>query len=267
MLTGCDLAPSARIGRDVVLQHWGVGVVVGSDTVIQDGAILFPKSRILKTTEDARVIIGRRAQLGGNCTIVSSGVLRIGDGAHVCAGTVIRESVADGHIAVGASVTTLAEPLRMATGKSTIIIALHRLMRWLHVRRVKYLPGFFYRLNIRLNHSFLPPDVQLGQRVKIDFGAGLVDQTIVGNDTYIGPNVSVVRNVRQGKSLRRGRVIIGSHVRMERDSVVIASELLEIGDGVHVEEGAIVTRSVPPGCTVAGAPARVVSCPAMGTQR
>ncbi|WP_240687504.1 hypothetical protein [Alcanivorax sp. 24] len=51
----------------------------------------------------------------------------------------------------------------------------------------------------------------------------------IGNGVYIGPNVSIVENV-------------------------------DVGDGSTIAAGSVVVTSIPPGATVAGVPAKVISC-------
>lgn len=259
-VTSCDLPPTAAISERVRFRHWGIGVVVADGTTIASETAIYPKCRLLtKDAEKARVTVGRNVQLGACATIVAASELRIGNAVQVTAGTVLRTSVPDGKSVAGESVTTLPIEMRLPASHGRSPIRLYRLGCLLHRNGIKFLPGFIFRLNARINQSLIPPDVQIGRRVRLGFGVGLLTGTIVGDDVTIGAHVSVVRNVRRGKGLHAGRVIIGDKVIIGRDAVLIASSLLEIGAGARIQEGAIVTKSVPPGCTVAGVPARIVS--------
>lgn len=54
----------------------------------------------------------------------------------------------------------------------------------------------------------------------------------------------------------RAPIAIGDHVWLGTGAIVLKG--VTIGDGAVVAAGAVVTRDVPPGCVVAGVPARVV---------
>lgn len=108
------------------------------------------------------------------------------------------------------------------------------------------------------SHCLIESDVVIGDRVTIKSGAQLWDGLRVGDDVFIGPNVTFTNDkfprsrihpekfpetrIESGASIGGGAVILPGIV---------------IGAGAMVGAGAVVTRSVPPHAIVSGNPARI----------
>lgn len=108
-------------------------------------------------------------------------------------------------------------------------------------------------------HCFIENDVIVGDRVTIKSGVQLWDGVRIGNDAFIGPNVTftndqfprskvypenfLVTTVESGASIGAGAVLLPG---------------IRIGQGAMVGAGAVVTKSVPPYAIVIGSPARIV---------
>ena len=111
LLTGCDIAPAARIGRRVVFKHYGSGVVVHHRTQIGDDTIIMPQviiGQLVRGTVPApleRISIGRGVLLGTGAKIIAHGDFSIGDGASVGANAVLLVSLPAGATAVGVPAT------------------------------------------------------------------------------------------------------------------------------------------------------------------
>jgi acetyltransferase-like isoleucine patch superfamily enzyme len=109
------------------------------------------------------------------------------------------------------------------------------------------------------SHCLIENDVVIGDRVTIKSGIQLWDGLRVGNDVFLGPNVSftndkfprsrqkpekfLVTTIHDGASIGAGAVILPNVV---------------IGRNAMVAAGAVVTRSVPPNAIVVGNPAKIV---------
>jgi serine O-acetyltransferase len=108
------------------------------------------------------------------------------------------------------------------------------------------------------------PAARIGSGVMLDHGTGIV----IGETTVIDDNVSILQNVTLGGTGKehgdrhpkiRSGVMIGAGAKILGNIV--------IGTMSKVAAGSVVLREVPPHCTVAGVPARVVrhhrddSCP------
>jgi serine O-acetyltransferase len=95
-----------------------------------------------------------------------------------------------------------------------------------------------------------------------DIGPGLyighVGTIYVGR-TRVGPNLSITHNVTVGVGVSGGP---GGLPRIGRDVWIGAGSILygqiEIGDGVTVNGGTVLSRSVPAHCLVGGNPGRIV---------
>lgn len=109
------------------------------------------------------------------------------------------------------------------------------------------------------SHCFIENDVVIGDRVTIKNGVQLWDGLRIGDDAFIGPNVTftndkmprskqhsvpyLITQVEPGASIGGGATILPG---------------LKIGRSAMVGSGAVVTRSVPPNAIVIGNPARIV---------
>jgi len=99
----------------------------------------------------------------------------------------------------------------------------------------------------------------LGRHVQLNLGCTVGHDVVMGDFATLAPGVHVSGCVRLGR-----RVYVGS------GAVIIngtQSEPLNIGDDVVIGAGACVTKSVPPGVTVVGVPARPLARPAARAKR
>ncbi|MGC9019175.1 MAG: serine O-acetyltransferase [Candidatus Bipolaricaulaceae bacterium] len=109
-LTGVEIHPGAKLGRRVTIDH-GMGVVIGetaeigNDVHIYSGVVLGGVSTERKkrhpTVEDGVII-------GANAVIL--GPIRIGKGARIGAGAVVREDVPPGAIVLAPKPWVILKP-------------------------------------------------------------------------------------------------------------------------------------------------------------
>lgn len=108
-------------------------------------------------------------------------------------------------------------------------------------------------------HCFVENDVIIGDRVTVKSGVYLWDGVRLGNEVFVGPNVTftndkfprskiypedfMVTHVEEGASIGGGAVLLPG---------------ITIGRGAMIGAGAVVTKSVPPYAIVSGSPARIV---------
>ena len=109
------------------------------------------------------------------------------------------------------------------------------------------------------SHCFIENDVVLGDRVTVKSGVQLWDGLRVGNDVFIGPNVSF-SNDRFPRSRQRpehfAKIHIADGASIGAGAIILPG--VTIGAGGLVGAGAVVTRDVPPHSTVVGNPARII---------
>jgi serine O-acetyltransferase len=102
------------------------------------------------------------------------------------------------------------------------------------------------------------PATKIGSGVFVDHGTGIV----IGETAEIGDDVSLLQGVTLGGTgADRGdrHPKIGKGVLLGAGAKVLGN--IRIGDYAKVASGSVVLKPVPPHCTAAGVPARLVNCP------
>lgn len=135
-------------------------------------------------------------------------------------------------------------------------LILHRRAQWFGRRGLHWLARFISQFARFLTGIEIHPGAQIGRRVFIDHGMGVV----IGETAQIGDGCTIYQGVTLGgTSLARGTK---RHPTLGRDVIVGAnSQVLgsfTVGDGARVGSNAVVLRAVPPGATAVGNPARVL---------
>jgi len=134
-------------------------------------------------------------------------------------------------------------------------IWLHRLAHRLY-RGGAYLPARLISHGSRwLTGVEIHPGAQLGRRVVIDHGMGIV----IGETAMVGDDVLIYQGVTLGGNRRtkeKRHPTIGSRVVLGIGSTVLGN--IEVGDDARVGAGAVVSRPVEPGTTVVGVPAHPI---------
>lgn len=98
---GCDIAPTARIGRGLRMPH-PFAIVIGDGAVIEDDVTIFQQVTLGSDGdkgEPSYPSIATGAVLYANCTVL--GAVRVGEGARVGAHAVVLTDVPAGATAVG----------------------------------------------------------------------------------------------------------------------------------------------------------------------
>lgn len=133
---------------------------------------------------------------------------------------------------------------------------------WLHrVAHAQWNSGFklagrlLSHLSRFLTGVEIHPGAEIGRRVVIDHGAGVV----VGETASIGDDVHMYHGVTLGGNNPRP---VKRHPTVEDGAVLGANATLigdiTIGEDAKIGAGAVVTKPVPPGATMVGNPARRV---------
>lgn len=108
------------------------------------------------------------------------------------------------------------------------------------------------------SHCFIENDVVIGDRVTVKSGVQLWDGLRVGNDVFIGPNVTFTndkfpRSKRYPEAFLETRIEDGAS--LGAGAVILPG--ITIGRGAMVGAGSVVTKSIPPHSIVFGSPARI----------
>jgi serine O-acetyltransferase len=134
-------------------------------------------------------------------------------------------------------------------------VVFHRLSHGLWTRGWLTAARFVSHLARWLTGIEIHPGAQLGRRLLIDHGMGVV----IGETAVVGDNVTLYQQVTLGGvSLDPGK----RHPTVEDDVVIGAGAAvlgpLTIGKGARVGSNAVVLKDVAPGATVVGIPARAI---------
>lgn len=109
------------------------------------------------------------------------------------------------------------------------------------------------------SHCLVENDVVIGDRVTVKSGVQLWEGLRVGDDVFIGPNVSFAndRFPRSKKTpVKFLQTIVEAGASIGAGATILPG--ITIGSNAMVAAGAVVTRSVPPNAIVVGNPAKIV---------
>jgi serine O-acetyltransferase len=133
----------------------------------------------------------------------------------------------------------------------------YRLSHWLYTKGLRFLPRFISALGHFLTTIDIHPAAQIGRRVFIDHGIGVVigETAIVGDDVLIYQQVTL-----GGVSLSHGKrhPTIGDNVVIGAGAKVLGN--ITIGDNAKIGANSVVIKDVPNASTAVGVPARVLQC-------
>lgn len=139
--------------------------------------------------------------------------------------------------------------------KGFLAIQSHRVAHWLwHQGR----ETMAFLIQSRCSEVFavdIHPATKFGRGILIDHGTGVV----IGETAVIEDNVSLLQNVTLGGT---GKETGDRHPKIRRGVLIGAGANIlgniEIGEGAKIGAGSVVLMPVPPHCTVAGVPAKIV---------
>jgi serine O-acetyltransferase len=142
--------------------------------------------------------------------------------------------------------------------KGFLALQTHRVAHWLWGQGRETLA---FHMQSRMSELFqvdIHPATRIGRGVFVDHGTGIV----IGETAVVGDDVSMLQGVTLGGTgAERGdrHPKIGKGVLLGAGAKVLGN--ITIGDYAKVASGSVVLKPVPPGCTAAGVPARLVNCP------
>ena len=136
-------------------------------------------------------------------------------------------------------------------------LIMHRISHFLWNHSLKLLARVNSTLARFLTGIEIHPGAQIGKRVFIDHGMGIVigETTIVGDDVLIYQGVilggTTTQKTKRHPTVEKG-VIIGAGAKVMGN--------ITIGEYSKIGTGAVVLKDVPPESTCVGVPGRIVKC-------
>ena len=131
----------------------------------------------------------------------------------------------------------------------------HRCNHWLWNHRLRLLARWLSQVARLLTGVEIHPGAQIGSRLFIDHGMGVVigETTIIGDDVTIYQGVSLAGT---GKEKGKRHPTIGNGVVIGAGAKVLCN--IRIGDNSRVGAGSVVLRDVPDKSTIVGVPGHIV---------
>jgi serine O-acetyltransferase len=133
---------------------------------------------------------------------------------------------------------------------------MHRIAHWFWQRGLRWPGRLTSHLGRWLTGIEIHPAANVGRRVFIDHGMGVV----VGETAEIGDDCTIYQGVTLGgTSLYRGtkrHPTLGKGVVVGAGAKVLGG--FTVGDGANIGSNAVVVKAVPAGATVVGVPGRIV---------
>jgi serine O-acetyltransferase len=134
----------------------------------------------------------------------------------------------------------------------------HRIAHWLWTEERSTLAFHFQSRMSELFQVDIHPAAEFGAGIFMDHATGIV----IGETAKVGDDVSMLHGVTLGgtgaeRGDRHPKIMKG--VLLGAGAKVLGN--VTIGEYAKVASGSVVLKDVPPGCTAAGVPARLVNCP------
>lgn len=133
----------------------------------------------------------------------------------------------------------------------------HRIAHSIYNRGLRFIPRFISAFSRLLTTIDIHPAAQIGHRVFIDHGAGVV----IGETAIIGDDVVIYQQVTLGgvsTSVGKRHPTIGNRVVIGAGAKILGN--ITLGDDAKIGANSVVVKNVPFGATAVGVPARILLC-------
>ncbi len=138
-------------------------------------------------------------------------------------------------------------------------VLIHRLAHWCYQQKLFFLARFFSEGARMLTGIDIHPGAKIASTVIFEHGMG----TVIGETAEIGDGTVILHGVTLGArrisdlSVGKRHPTVGKNVMMGTGVIVLGA--VTIGDGAWIGANSVVLEDVPPGTSVVGVPARIVS--------
>lgn len=131
----------------------------------------------------------------------------------------------------------------------------YRIAHWLYGHKMKFLGRWVSQIARRRTGVEIHPAAQIGRRLVIDHGNGIV----IGETVEIGDDCLIYQGATLGGTgISHGKrhPTIGNNVMIGSGAKVLGP--FKVGDNSKIAANSVVLREVPPNCTVVGIPGHIV---------
>jgi len=131
----------------------------------------------------------------------------------------------------------------------------HRVYHWMWCRNLRLAARFCSQISRFCTGVEIHPGAQLGRRIFIDHGMGVV----IGETAIVGDDVTLYQGVTlggTGKGFGKRHPTLLNGVFVGNNANILGN--ITIGENSRVGAGSVVVRDVPPDSTVVGVPAHIV---------
>jgi serine O-acetyltransferase len=131
----------------------------------------------------------------------------------------------------------------------------HRLSHWLWMHGMRFLARFTSQLARLLTGIEIHPGAEIGRRLFIDHGMGVV----IGETAIVGDDVTLYQGVTlggTGKEKGKRHPTLGNSISIGSGAKLLGN--ITIGDNCRVGAGSVVLRNVPANSTIVGVPGHIV---------
>jgi serine O-acetyltransferase len=131
----------------------------------------------------------------------------------------------------------------------------HHLNSWFWRHNLRFLARFGSQVVRLLTGIEIHPGAQIGRRLFIDHGMGVV----IGETSIVGDDVTLYQGVTlggTGKEKGKRHPTVGNNVTIGTGAKLLGN--ITIGENCRVGGGSVVLRNVPPNSTVVGVPGHIV---------
>ncbi len=133
------------------------------------------------------------------------------------------------------------------------ILLFHRLAHFLYRKKLRFLARAISQLGRFLTGIEIHPGAQIGKKLMIDHGYGVV----IGETAIIGNNCTIYHGVTlggTGKNSIKRHPEIGNNVMIGCGAKILGA--IKIGDNAKIGANAVVIKNIESGKTVVGVPAK-----------
>ncbi len=131
----------------------------------------------------------------------------------------------------------------------------YRIAHWFYQHGHFFIARYISQHSRRITGIEIHPGAQIGRRLVIDHGMGVVigETTVIGDDCLLYQGVTLGGS---GKEKGKRHPTLGNHVLVGAGAKILGS--FKVGDHSRIAANAVVLNEIPDHATAVGAPAKVV---------